>query len=286
MTVATEVSQIDYVGNGVATAFPVPFPFTNVNQVVATLRLLGGTVATTQVLGVHYSLVGALLASGTLTMVTSPPVGSTLHIERSVPIIQATAFRAQGSFSPATHENALDYLTFVCQQLQRTVAAGVPGPQGPAGPAGGTTVPAPGTIPVGTIHWLEWSATNADNAARHMNPTLVMAAAQNAETRILIPYDGVIQNLYINIDGTYAAGGAPGLTRFTIRKNGVANNGAQDTALEVQFLLADVGLRMRSNLTASVAVVAGDYIGLTYNPVTTGGAFSAPVFGRAMFIKT
>lgn len=123
MTVAVEVSEVDYVGNGATTAFPVPFPFTNNNQIIATLTLDGETVALTLTEGTHYTLAGSFTPSGTLTMLTAPAVDSTLHIERTVPIIQATAFRTQGSFSPATHENALDYRTFVDQQLDRRLSA-------------------------------------------------------------------------------------------------------------------------------------------------------------------
>lgn len=123
MTVGVETSEVDYAGNGATVAFSVPFPFTNNDQIVATLLLSGDTVPTTQVEGTDYTLTGALGATGTLTMLVAPPAASTLHIERTVPILQETAFRTQGSFSPATHENALDYLTFVCQMIWRAVVA-------------------------------------------------------------------------------------------------------------------------------------------------------------------
>lgn len=122
MTVATESSEIDYVGDGVATAFVIPFPYLALDHIIASLTPDGETVATTLVLGVDYTLT-KVGDSGTLTMLVAPAVDDALHIERTLPITQPTAYRTQGNFSPRTHENSFDRLTEICQQLSRRVAA-------------------------------------------------------------------------------------------------------------------------------------------------------------------
>lgn len=123
MSVATETSEIDYTGNAATTAFPVPFPWLDDDQLVVTLLLDGAAVATTQVIGTHYTLVGEGAASGTLTMLTAPPADSTLHIERTVDFLQDMNLTAQGVYDPETIEAAHDYCRFCDQQLDRRVSS-------------------------------------------------------------------------------------------------------------------------------------------------------------------
>jgi hypothetical protein len=120
VTVATDVSSVDYVGNGVTTAFAVPFPFLANAHLVLTRTV--DEVDTVLTEGVDYTLTGAGGASGTATLTEPLASGAGLNIERNVPLTQETAFTAQGTFSPALHERALDKLTMMVQQLSRCCA--------------------------------------------------------------------------------------------------------------------------------------------------------------------
>jgi hypothetical protein len=120
MTVPISTSRSTYAGNGATTGFSTGFYFRDPTEVVVKLKLSGGSDVI-QTLGVHYSVTNpaGVGLNGSITMVTAPPTGSTLTVERTVPYTQATSFRTQGSFSPAVHEDALDELAMQIQQLAR-----------------------------------------------------------------------------------------------------------------------------------------------------------------------
>lgn len=132
MTVPVSTSRSSYVGNGVTTAFSTGFYFLAASEVVVRLTPSGG-VEVVQVLGVHYTVTmpASVGANGSITMLTAPPASSALIVERTVPYVQDTSFRTQGSFSPAVHEDAMDELEFQLQQLARRTSdlesAGAPG---------------------------------------------------------------------------------------------------------------------------------------------------------------
>lgn len=111
MSVTTTTSSVAYTGDGAAKSLPVPFPFLDETHLVVTVA---GTV---QVLGLQYTVTGEGDATGSVEMVTAPAAAAAITITRTVPLTQATAFRSQGSFSPAVHELALDKLTMGLQQL-------------------------------------------------------------------------------------------------------------------------------------------------------------------------
>ena len=126
MTVTSSTAKVSYAGNGSTTVFAVTFRFLQTSHIQATLRDAGGT-ETTWVLGTHYTLSGAGGASGTLTVKTSPTnytptSGETLVISRNVPRTQETDYGENDNFPAETHEEALDKLTMVGQQLDETIA--------------------------------------------------------------------------------------------------------------------------------------------------------------------
>lgn len=115
MAVSSETSSISYTANGVTTAFAVPFPFLRNDQLVVTVDGVAAAY------GADYTVTGAGGASGTVTFSVAPADTLEVVIERTVVLTQLTAFRSQGSFSPAVHEDALDHLTMAVQQIQRQV---------------------------------------------------------------------------------------------------------------------------------------------------------------------
>lgn len=116
MTVSTTDSSIDYTGNGVTTAFPVPFRFLNNTDLVVTLTATTGTTSTL-VMGTDYTVIGAGAQNGGVVMMTTAPVNlAGLNISRVLSAVQTTDLRNQGRFFAETHENVFDYLTMLIQQ--------------------------------------------------------------------------------------------------------------------------------------------------------------------------
>ncbi|MDP2270915.1 MAG: hypothetical protein Q8K32_09305 [Archangium sp.] len=120
MSVLTEASRSNYVGDGATAAFNTGFYFLEASDLVVKLTPSGGTEVV-QTLGVHYSVTmpAGVGLNGTVTMLVAPPVSSGLVIERTVPFIQDTSFRTSGSFSASRHEDAMDETVFQTQQLAR-----------------------------------------------------------------------------------------------------------------------------------------------------------------------
>ncbi|WP_160511124.1 phage tail fiber protein [Pseudomonas aeruginosa] len=115
MTVSTTDSVIEYEGNGVTTAFPVPFKFPSNGDLVVTK--VYNDVSTVLVLGTDYSVVGAgAQAGGAVITSTAPEIGSVINISRELDPVQETDLRNQGRYFAETHENVFDYLTMLIQQ--------------------------------------------------------------------------------------------------------------------------------------------------------------------------
>ncbi|OXT92634.1 structural protein 2 [Pseudomonas aeruginosa] len=115
MTVSTTDSVIEYEGNGVTTAFPVPFKFPSNGDLVVTK--VHNDVSTVLTLGTDYSVVGAgAQAGGAVITSVAPEIGSVINISRELDPVQETDLRNQGRYFAETHENVFDYLTMLIQQ--------------------------------------------------------------------------------------------------------------------------------------------------------------------------
>jgi hypothetical protein len=122
MSLSNQSSKVQYVPNGIVTTFNITFPFLQNSHIVAIL-ISGAdpTVQTTLVLGVDYTLTGAGDPSGgvltTIGAISPIPANSDLTIKRVVPLQQLASYIANDAFPSATHEQALDILTMITQQL-------------------------------------------------------------------------------------------------------------------------------------------------------------------------
>ena len=116
MTVMTTNRRQTYIGDGVTTAFPVPFPFaSNIN--LNLLRTIGG-VTSTLALSVDYNVAGAgNELGGTVTLLVAPPVAARLTIRRQSSLTQLTDYTSNDPFPAEAHERALDLLTMITQEL-------------------------------------------------------------------------------------------------------------------------------------------------------------------------
>lgn len=123
MTVNTATCTATYTGNTVTTVFAVPFYFLANADLVVQQRVAATGVVNTLVLNSDYTLSGAGNESGgSLTATVAPAAGDTLYIARNVAFVQNTAYPSNSPFPAASHEQALDRLTMISQQIQTALS--------------------------------------------------------------------------------------------------------------------------------------------------------------------
>ena len=124
MTISSQTSKAAFSGNGVSTAFPLPFPYLREADIKALLRHEG--FETPLELGTHYTLSGAGSAQGGALVMNLPPAtGQTLVVYRAPAIVQEVDYVENSAFPAETHEAALDLLTMICQSLQEQLGRAV-----------------------------------------------------------------------------------------------------------------------------------------------------------------
>lgn len=122
MTVSSQTSTATFVGNGVATAFPLPFRFFDNGDIRAYFIDSVTGAATQMVLGSDYTLIGAgepeVDGNALSLLTTTAPLASMrcLYVERVMPQVQETDIVNQGQFFASTHEDVFDRLAMLIQQ--------------------------------------------------------------------------------------------------------------------------------------------------------------------------
>lgn len=116
MTVTTNDRRLTYPGNGVSTVFPGPRIFDADDLAVYEVDDATGT-ASLKVSPTYYTVTGITLPQSTVTLVAPLAAGTTLLLLRTVPYLQSTRFRNQGSFFPELHEDEFDRAAMRDQQL-------------------------------------------------------------------------------------------------------------------------------------------------------------------------
>lgn len=110
-----KVYRVTYTTGG--TTFTVPFPF-QLDTDLIVIHIDDAGVSETLVLGTAYSVLGAGVSTGgTVTLDTGIASGDTLVIERRVEATQENEYTEGDNFPAKSHENALDKLTMLCQQI-------------------------------------------------------------------------------------------------------------------------------------------------------------------------
>lgn len=118
MTVATTTNRISYACDGATTAFPYTFKVFEDSDLEVILRTNATGAETTLTLTTHYTVSGARSASGgNVTTVATYSADYTLVIRRVLPLTQETDYITGDSFPADSHENALDRLVMIAQQL-------------------------------------------------------------------------------------------------------------------------------------------------------------------------
>ena len=123
MTVSTTSNKVSFSANGSTTVFAYNFKIFADADLTVIIRAADGT-ETTKTLTTHYTVSGAGSASGgnvTFTSGNTPASGETVVIQRKLTLTQGTDYVANDPFPAESHEDALDRLTFITQQIQEEV---------------------------------------------------------------------------------------------------------------------------------------------------------------------
>ena len=123
MTVSTTSNRVSFSGNGSTAAFAYNFKIFADADLTVIIRSSAG-VETTKTLTTHYTVSGAGTDSGgnvTFTSGNIPASGETIVILRELTLTQGTDYVANDPFPAESHEDALDRLTMITQQLDEAV---------------------------------------------------------------------------------------------------------------------------------------------------------------------
>jgi len=171
MTVSSEVKRSDYAGNGSTTAFATGFRFLQNGDLKVILTVDATGVETIQTEITNYTVTGAGLdAGGTVTMLVAPASGETLTIKRDIALTQTTDYVENDAFPAESHEQALDKLTMLVQQLQEELDRSIKLSE--AQTSSGLTLP----VPV-TDRFLQW---DSDGNLKNVDISLQGALAVSA----------------------------------------------------------------------------------------------------------
>jgi hypothetical protein len=122
-TVTSTTASTTYACTGGATVFTVPFPYISSAHLVVTQTTGGITITLTPAVG--YTVKPSIApTTGTVTLTTACPSGSTLTLARVVPFTQPQSFRT-GSYQGPVHEQAFDRLAMEIQQLNAKEVADI-----------------------------------------------------------------------------------------------------------------------------------------------------------------
>ncbi|EPL6587207.1 glycosyl hydrolase family 28-related protein [Proteus mirabilis] len=120
MTVSTELSHEEYVGNGVTTDFDFRFRIFESKHLIVVVADSDGNEKTLKN-GTDYTIVGAGSYHGGKVVLNKPLAqGWKILLERDLPVVQETDLRNQGKFFAEVHEDAFDYLTMLIQKALGT----------------------------------------------------------------------------------------------------------------------------------------------------------------------
>jgi hypothetical protein len=120
MAVQSATSSISYTGNNsTVTTYAVPFYFLENAHLAAIAKVTATGVESAVTLTNHTG--AGDINGGTVRTAVAVPATSTLTIFRTVPATQTTTYQEGGDFPAASHERALDKLTFLSQQNERAV---------------------------------------------------------------------------------------------------------------------------------------------------------------------
>ena len=129
MTVTAAEARVEYLCNGSSVVFAYPYQFFQNDDLEVWLYDTAAQTGEQMVMGVDYTVTGALNPTGgSVTMTVAPSSGKQLIILNNPDIVQINHYINADDFPAASHENALDRLTKICQRLSDRVDRAVRAP--------------------------------------------------------------------------------------------------------------------------------------------------------------
>lgn len=119
MTVSSTTTKDSYSGDGSTTVFAYTFKIFDDDDVAVIVRTDATGSETTKTKTTDYTVSGVGNANGgNITFGTAPASGETVVLLRSTSQTQTTDYTPNDPFPAAAHEDALDRMTFLAQELQ------------------------------------------------------------------------------------------------------------------------------------------------------------------------
>ena len=125
MTVSSTTTKNSYSGDGSTTVFAYTFKIFDEADVTVILRATDGT-ETTQTISTNYTVSGVGNAGGgNVTFTTAPTSSQTVVLIRETSRTQNTDYTPNDPFPAESHEDALDKLTFMVQELEEELGRSI-----------------------------------------------------------------------------------------------------------------------------------------------------------------
>ena len=128
MTVSSTTTKNSASGNGSTSAFPYNFKIFSDDDIAVIIRTDSTGAEVTKTKTTHYTVSGVGDSSGgnvTFTSGNTPASGETVVLLRSTARTQLTDYVANDPFPAATHEDALDKLTFIAQEIEEELGRSI-----------------------------------------------------------------------------------------------------------------------------------------------------------------
>jgi hypothetical protein len=118
MTISSTTVKVSYSGNSSTTVFAYTFKILDDDEIQVIIRTSDGT-ETIKTKTTHYTVSGVGSAGGgNITFLTAPVTGQTVVLKRNTTRTQETDYVANDPFPANSHEEALDRVTMIAQEIQ------------------------------------------------------------------------------------------------------------------------------------------------------------------------
>ena len=108
MTVSTTTTRVAYAGDGATTAFAIPFPFFDAEDLEVIERTIATGAESTRLFATDYSVSGGNGATGTIVASTAPAASVQWIVRRRTPLTQLIDYTSNDTFPAESHEKGLD----------------------------------------------------------------------------------------------------------------------------------------------------------------------------------
>ena len=126
MTVSSTTTKNSYSGDGSTTVFAYTFKIFAQSDVIVILRTDSDGTEAVQTISTDYTVSNVGNANGgNITFTTAPATGKTVVLLRSTSQTQNTDYTPNDPFPAETHEEALDKLTFITQELEEELGRSI-----------------------------------------------------------------------------------------------------------------------------------------------------------------